>query len=99
LLEDATEALELLVELDIGRLELDAISALGALDLDVLRALRRLDVERLDAWPALDTRGIDALEQLLGLDDRLERILEWHEESPCEPGWRCCAQACTEVRG
>jgi hypothetical protein len=103
LLEDATEALELLVELDVGRLDPDAISALGTLDLDVLRALRRLDVEVLDALSALDTSSIHALERLIGLDDRLDRILDRYEESPDRglhgPGRRCCAQACTEVRG
>ncbi|MBC8423376.1 hypothetical protein H8E07_04575 [bacterium] len=88
--QDATEAIEQLAELDLGVLDADAISALGLLDADAISALGDLDInvlvaignlntDVLDALDALDTSGIDALERLIGLDDRLDRILEKYE--------------------
>ena len=63
----------------LGLLDADAISALGDLDINVLVAIGNLNTDVLDALDALDTSGIDALERLIGLDDRLDRILEKYE--------------------
>ena len=78
-IEDATEAIELLADLELGRLDPEAIGALADLDVDVLRSLRRLDAEAIEALAALDSCSIDALGRLasgplLDLLDRLEDL-------------------------